>query len=112
MPKESTKGQFSKLIEFRQDVYQQGLTRARDAQFELVDALLLNRSIRSFPELTLTPIFRREWPSAYAAIGEGKQDREWLEERFIAQVPRQGTQVFALDDTAWPHTAAWTLADR
>jgi hypothetical protein len=112
MPKESTNGQFNKLIEFRQDVYQQGLTRARDAQFELVDALLLNRSIRSFPELTLTPIFRREWPSAYAAIGEGKQDREWLEERFIAQVPRQGTQVFALDDTAWPHTAARTLADR
>ena len=104
--------QLNNLIEFRQGVYQQGLTRARSAQFELVDALLLSRFIRSFPELSLSPLFRREWPSAYTAIKEGKQDREWLEARFVAHVPKQGKQVFALDDTAWPHTAAQTLADR
>ena len=108
----STMKQFSKITEFRQAVYDHGLTSTKDAQFELVDALLLNPSIRSFPELSLSPVFRRKWPSAYTAIEEGKQDRQWLEGHFAAQVPQQGKQVFALDDTAWPHTAARTLADR
>jgi hypothetical protein len=112
MPKESTTQQLNNLIEFRQAVYERGLSRARDAQFELIDALLLSGSIRSFPELSLSPAFRRKWPSAYAAIEEGNQDREWLEEQFVAQVPRQGRQIFALDGTAWPHPAARSLADR
>lgn len=34
--------QFNKLIEFRQAVYEHGFTKAQDAQFELVDALLLD----------------------------------------------------------------------
>ena len=104
--------QFNNLIEFRQAVYDQGLTLARDAQFELIDALLLSPYVRSFPELTLSPAFRRKWPSGYAAIEEGSQDREWLERYFVAQIPRSGTQVFSLDDTPWPHPAAKVLADR
>jgi hypothetical protein len=47
--------QFNKIIEFRQAVYDHGLTSTKDAQFELVDALLLNPGIRSFPELS-TPM--------------------------------------------------------
>jgi len=104
--------QFNNLIEFRQAVYDQGLTLARDAQFELMDALLLSPYVRSFPELTLSPAFRRKWPSGYAAIEEGSQNREWLERHFVAQIPRSGTQVFSLDDTPWPHPAAKVLADR
>ncbi len=104
--------QFTRLIEFRQAVYDQGFTRARDTQFELLDALLLSPPIRSFPELSLSPVFRREWSSAYAAIEEGQQDLEWLEGYLIQQVPRRGLQVFALDGTAWAHPAAKTLADR
>ena len=104
--------QFTKLIEFRQAVYDQGLTRARDAQFELLDALLLSPPIRSFPELSLSPVFRRQWSSAYAAIEEGKQNPMWLEGYLIQQIPRRGLQVFALDSTAWAHPAAKTLADR
>lgn len=103
---------FNTLIEFRQAVYDHGLTLAKDAQFELVDALLLSPPIRSFPELSLSPVFRRQWPSAYAAIEEGKQDRNWLESYFIQQIPRQSLLVFALDGTAWPHPEAKTLADR
>ena len=45
--------QSSKLVEFRQAIYDHGLTLTKDAQFELVDALLLNPGIRSFPELSL-----------------------------------------------------------
>jgi len=104
--------QFSNLIEFRQAVYEQGLTLARDAQFELVDALLLSPFVRSFPELSLSPVFRRKWPSAYAAIEEGGQNWEWLEGYFVEQIPSSGPQIFSLDDTPWPHPAAVVLADR
>jgi len=104
--------QFNTLIEFRQAVYEHGLTKARDAQFELVDALLLGRPIRSFPELSLLPTFRRRWHSSYAAIERGDRDREWLEGHFIRQVPTNGPWLFSLDGTAWPHPAAQTLADR
>jgi hypothetical protein len=104
--------QFNNLIEFRQAIYDQGLTRARDAQFELLDALLLNPSIRSFPELSLSPVFRRKWPSIYAAIEEGQQEQAWLEGYFSQQIPTTSPQLFPLDSTAWPHPAAKTLADR
>lgn len=104
--------QSTKLIEFRQAVYDHGLTRTKDAQFELIDALLLTPGIRSFPELSLSPAFRRKWPSVYAAIEDGGQDLAWLEAHFVRQIPRQGGQVFSLDGTAWLHPAAKTLADR
>ena len=68
--------QFNKLIEFRQAVYDHGLARFADAQLDLVDALLFSPPIRSFPELSLSQAFRRQWHSAYAAIEEGRQDRE------------------------------------
>ena len=104
--------QFNNLIEFRRAVYDHGLILARDAQFELVDSLLLGLPIRSFPELSLSPVFRRKWPSTYAAIEEGQQDQEWLESYFFQQIPMQSLQVFALDGTGWPHPEAKTLADR
>jgi hypothetical protein len=66
--------QFNNLIEFRQAIYTHWFTRARDAQFELLDALLLGQPIRSFPELSLLPVFRRKWSSIYAVIKEGRQD--------------------------------------
>jgi hypothetical protein len=104
--------QFNKLIEFRQAVYDHGLIWAKDAQFELVDALLLSPPIRSFPELSLSPVFRRRWSSAYDAIERGEQDWGWLESYFMQQIPGEGMQVFSLDGTAWPHPAARVLADR
>jgi len=55
--------QFNNLIEFRQAVYDHGLVRFADAQFDLVDALLLSPPIRSFPELSLSHAFQRQWVS-------------------------------------------------
>ena len=104
--------QFNKLIEFRQAIYDRALTRVRDAQFELVDALLLSAPIHTFPELSCSPIFRRQWPSAYAAVEDGRQDREWLERYLAQQLPPDGCLVFSLDGTPWPHTAARTMPDR
>jgi hypothetical protein len=104
--------QFTKLIEFRQAVYDHGLTRIKDAQFELTDALLLTPGICSFAELSLSLAFRRKWPSVYAAIEDGGQDLAWLEAYFVQQMPAQGEHVLSLDDTAWVHPAAKALADR
>ena len=104
--------QFNKLIEFRQAVYDHGLTQAADAQFELLDALLLSRPVASFPELSLSPAFRRQWPSAYSAIEAGAQDRDWLESYLLQQVPTRGVVIFALDGSDWPHPGARVLEDR
>ena len=104
--------QFTKLIEFRQAVYEHGLIQARDAQFELVDALLFSPLIRSFPELSLSPPFRRKWMSAYEAIRKGQQDWGWLERYFMRLVPASGFQAYSLDGTAWPHPKAKVMADR
>lgn len=112
IPEVPTMEQFNNLIEFRQAIYENGLTKARDAQFELVDALLLGRAIRAFPELSLLPVFRRKWHSVYVAIEKGRQDRDWLEEYLARLIPATGLHIFSLDGTAWPHSAARVLADR
>lgn len=106
-------GSYHRLIIFRQAVYQQGFTRRRDAQFEVLDALLLSGTTRSFPELSCLPVFRRRWPSVYAALEDGRQDLPWLKQYLIQQLPTTpGIQVCALDGTAWPRPSAATLPDR
>jgi hypothetical protein len=104
--------QFNKLIEFRQTVYDYALIQAKDAQFELLDALLLSAPVHTFPELSQSLIFRRQWPSIYKAIEDGRQDREWLERYLTQQLPTEGILVFPLDTTSWPHVAARTMPDR
>lgn len=106
----STTKQLNNLIGFRQTVYDQILIRARDSQFELVDALLLSEHPGCFAELSLSPAFRRQWSSAYSAIKAGEQSAYWLSQCFIEQVPGQGVQVFPLDTTVWPHPRARTLS--
>jgi len=98
----------NKANEFRQAIYVNALKKRRDAQFELIDALLTHPQIKSFPELSLATAFRRQWSSAYKAVEEGSQDRAWLTRYLSQQVPA-GVQVFALDETVWPHPKARTL---
>ena len=107
----STTEQLNKLIEFRQAVYQSGLTQRRDAQFELVDALLISGPIQSFPDLSRAPLFRRSWSSAYAALEDGRQDEAWLRRRLVGQLPRDGAVVMGLDSSLWPRGHAPTVAD-
>jgi hypothetical protein len=60
----TTKPELNKLISFRQAIYK-CFTRAADALFELLDALLCSPGLLSFPELSGAPVFRRQWPSVY-----------------------------------------------
>src|SRR5690349_18996677 len=101
--------QLTNLQAFRQAVYAQGLTQRRDAQFELVDALLLSGPTHSFAELSQSPVFRRTWHSAYAALEDGRQDEAWLRQYLVQQVPRQGVVLLAADATVWPRPRSPTL---
>ena len=55
---------FDKLKQFRQGVYTL-LGNAKDALFDLMDAVLVTRSVYSFVELSVSPVFRRQWPSTW-----------------------------------------------
>jgi DDE superfamily endonuclease len=104
--------QRSRLQQFRQAIYEQVFRQARDALFELLEALLVQPQVASFAELCLAAVFRRQWPSLYAALRDGRIEGAALERLLTAQVPATGTAVFALDATLWPHRQAKTLAGR
>ena len=108
--KRSTKEQINNLIEFRQAIYENGLRDYRDAQFELIDALLANQRVNSFAELSLSPLCRRAWASAYMAIEAGNQETDWIRSRLMEQLPPSGVVVVPIDTTVWPHPSARTLA--
>lgn len=103
--------QLNKLIEFRQILYEQVLSQGRDAQFETIDSLLFSDHPRSFAELSLSPVFRRQWSSLYDGLERGRQNRRQLDQLLVQQVPRAGVQVFVLDTTVWSHPSARTLPD-
>jgi len=107
----STEAQFTKLIEFRQAAYQ-CLGQARDAQFELTDAVLLSAAVSSFAALSLSPVFRRKWASVYEAIQDGRPDRAGLLRLYTEQMPTEARPLLAGDHTAWPRLSAFTLAER
>jgi len=109
--KPSTTEQLNKFIEFRQWVYEQALTHERDAQFELIAAILFSPAVQSFAELSLSPVFQRGWPSLYAAIERGRIDENWLRFYLTRPVPTPGMTVFALDTSVWPRPHSRTLAD-
>ncbi len=106
----SIKEQLNKLSAFRQLIYENGLERASDAQFELIDAMLTSDQIRSFAELSLSPLHRRNWSSAYAAIENGQQDSDYVSRLFMHHLPNERVQVFALDASKWIHADARTLS--
>lgn len=103
--------QFNKLIDFRQAAYAI-LGAARDALFELGDAVLVTPHVHSLAELSLTPVFRRRWPSVYAALADSHPPRSALLSLYTAHMPSTARPVLAGDHTAWPRLKAWTLRER
>jgi hypothetical protein len=66
---------FAQLSDFRQAAYE-CLCRAKDATFELMDAVLLTRNAYSLADLSLSPVFRRKWSSLYEAIQDSRPYRK------------------------------------
>ncbi|GEM_PF-2532528 len=61
----------TQLEKFRQAIYD-SLGKAKDAVFELMDAILTSPSIPSFVSLSQSPVFRRQWSSIYAALDDSR----------------------------------------
>jgi hypothetical protein len=101
----------AKLQEFRQAAYKH-LGRAHDATFELTDAILLTRNAYSLADLSLSPVFRRKWPSIYEALQDSRPQRQKLMQLYIKQMPTQGRLLLAGDHTAWSRRDAVTLQER
>jgi len=68
---------FNKLSQFRQAAYW-NLGTARDALFELGDAVMCTSAANSFAELACSKHFRRRWASVYEALQDGRPDRQAL----------------------------------
>ena len=102
---------FEKLKQFRQEAYEL-LGKAKDATFELMDAVLLTRSVYSFAELSLSPVFRRRWPSLYEALEDSRPNRQKLMKLYIKHISKDSRVILAGDHTPWPRTEAVTLKDR
>lgn len=86
----------TQLLEFRQAIYK-NLCLAQDATFELMDALLLTRKAQSLADLSLSCVFRRQWPSVYEALQDTRPDREQLMKLYIAQIQPSEPIVLAGD---------------
>jgi len=102
---------FNKLIQFRQAAYA-CLGWAKDAFFELGDAVLSTPAANSFAELSCSQHFRRGWPSVYEALQDGRPDRQALLKLYCQQIPLEVRPILVGDHTAWPRPSAYTLADR
>jgi hypothetical protein len=88
------------------------LGNGRAALLDLMDAVLTSRSLSSFVELSLSPVFRREWPSLYEALKDACPPRQLLMHHYVQQIPKTELTIIAGDHTAWSRPHAKTLQDR
>lgn len=102
---------FEQLRQFRQTVYG-CIGKAKDAVFELMDAVLTSPSIPSFVSLSQSPVFRRQWSSAYAALQDGRLHRAKLMRHLVREIRVDAQPLLVGDSSLWQRPAAKTLSDR
>lgn len=102
---------FDKLRALRNQAYSL-MGNGRDALFDLTDAVLVSRSVYSFAELSLSPVFRRQWSSLYEALQDSEPPRVKLMALYIKQMPAAKQLLLAGDQTAWSRLQAQTLRER
>ena len=88
--------------------------RSADALMELTDALSSEGAARSLPELSLSPFFRRKWPSLYEALEDGRIDEErWSEVWTRALLREHAAPVWvSVDSTSIARPESETSPDR
>jgi len=97
---------------FRQAIYTDCLTARCDALFELGDALLTTPYLTSPVALSLSPSFRRKWPSLFDALSDGGVDQAALRGVLLRAAPPDPTPLWVLDHTLWARPDAVTLPER
>lgn len=122
-----TQETISQLQLFREELYQL-LTARPDALLDLLDALSSSPNARSVVELSLSPLFRREYSSVSDAIDNffqasspekaGEERRAWEKElarligRFLPAPQQRKFWLFGTDVVPIPRRFAPTLEDR
>ena len=99
---------------FRHEVYG-CFSRAADALFNTVDALLTETQAQSFPELSLSPWFERRWCSLYEAFEDGQIDQNRLRQVFVRYLlrPVEGKSIWlGIDATSIERPQSKTSLDR
>jgi hypothetical protein len=103
------------LKKFRQAAYEL-LVKAKDATFELMDAVMTTRNAACLAEFALSPLFTRQWSSVYEALQDSRPDRKKLMILYIKQLEQEVPVIehvlVAIDHTAWGRPDAKTLKDR
>ena len=102
---------FEQLRQFRQTLYG-CLGKAKDAAFDLMDAVLSSPSIPSFVSLSQSPVFRRQWSSTYAALQDGRVHRAKLMRHLVREIPVDEQPLLVGDSSLWLRPEAKTLQDR
>jgi DDE superfamily endonuclease len=103
------------LKQLRQELYE-SLERGADALFNLGDALLCESQARSLPELSLSPLFERQWPSVYEALEDGRINVEqiraiWVRVLLAERAEHEPIWI-AVDESNIARPNARTSADR
>lgn len=104
----------TQLQQFRVALYRT-FTRRADAVFELIDALAGDTQARSPAELSLSPLFRRQYASVYDGIDGWRYDAARLQALLLRMAPAPGGGGFRLvgiDHTPKPRLYAPTVSDR
>jgi len=102
---------FAKLQEFRKSIYE-NLGAAKDAVFELMDAVLTSPSISSYISLSMNPLFRRKWPSIYEALTDSRPARRTLMKLMLQEIPTEAQPLLGGDCSVWLRPEAKTLKER
>ena len=88
------------------------LGNAKDAVFERKDAAIFTSHPNSLAELSLSPVFPRQWPSTQEALEDCHPSPEKLMEVYIKQIPKNQRPLLVGDHSGWLRPDAVTLQQR
>ncbi|MDJ0601887.1 MAG: hypothetical protein QNJ37_23980 [Crocosphaera sp.] len=83
-----------KLQKFRTDTYNL-LGFAKDSTYDLMDAVLTTRTAYSLADFSLSPLFRRQWPSTYESLQDCRPNRSKLMKLFLKEIPINNLAIMA-----------------
>ena len=89
-----------KLKKFRKQLYH-CLGKSKDAVFELTDAAILSRNPTSLAELSLSPVFRRQWHSTYESLEDCNPSRDKMMAAYSQQITYNQRPILVGDHSAW-----------
>ncbi|NES22823.1 MAG: transposase [Symploca sp. SIO3E6] len=103
----------NQLTEFRTRAYN-CLGFAKDAAFELSDAVLTTRNATCLADFAFSPLFRRQWYSVYECLQDCRPNANKLMELYLEQIPGDEAEYITvgIDHTTSPRPHSPTLKER